>query len=52
MRNQGVTIDPTMLGRLSPLGWDHINLTGDYVWAENVEYDAEGFSAAEREALP
>jgi TnpA family transposase len=44
MRNQGVTIDPTMLSRLSPLGWDHINLTGDYVWAENVEYDAEGFA--------
>jgi len=21
-----------LLTRLSPLGWEHINLTGDYVW--------------------
>ncbi|MEM9814563.1 MAG: Tn3 family transposase, partial [Pseudomonadota bacterium] len=24
--------DPTLLQHLSPLGWQHINLTGDYVW--------------------
>ena len=22
------------LSYLSPLGWDHINLTGDYVWPD------------------
>jgi len=27
----------------SPLGWDHINLTGDYVWSDSVPLDAEGF---------
>ena len=21
-----------MLAHLSPLGWEHINLTGDYIW--------------------
>lgn len=24
--------DPAHLKHLSPLGWDHINLTGDYTW--------------------
>jgi len=25
-------IDPELLRYLSPLGWEHINLTGDYQW--------------------
>ena len=24
--------DPSLLKHVSPLGWTHINLTGDYVW--------------------
>jgi hypothetical protein len=24
---------PARHGHLSPLGWEHVNLTGDYVWA-------------------
>ena len=31
LRQNGETIDETLLGYLSPLGWDHVNLTGDYV---------------------
>jgi TnpA family transposase len=27
--------DPALLPYLSPLGWEHINLTGDYVWRED-----------------
>jgi len=26
-------VPDALLGHLSPLGWEHINLTGDYVWA-------------------
>ena len=26
-----------LLAFLSPLGWEHVNLTGDYIWAQ--EYD-------------
>ena len=33
LRRRGVDIDDKRLRRLSPLGWDHINLTGDYVWS-------------------
>jgi TnpA family transposase len=31
----GKSTDSTMLQYLSPLGWEHINLTGDYVWQQN-----------------
>ncbi|RCX43989.1 hypothetical protein DTL33_26690 [Escherichia coli] len=28
----GKPVDGELLQFLSPLGWEHINLTGDYVW--------------------
>jgi hypothetical protein len=28
----GEVLDPKLLKYLSPLGWEHINLTGDYQW--------------------
>ena len=27
----------TLLAHLSPLGWEHVNLTGDYVWGNHQE---------------
>ena len=35
LRNRGVEIDERLLPHLSPLGWEHINLTGDYIWQQN-----------------
>jgi len=35
IRDHGRAIDPTLLQHLSPLGWEHINLTGDYVWRQS-----------------
>ena len=32
LRKQGEPVEDEMLQYLSPLGWEHINLTGDYVW--------------------
>ena len=34
-----------LLAHLSPLGWEHINLTGDYVWspADEVTENRDGF---------
>lgn len=32
LREAGKHIDDSLLQYLSPLGWEHINLTGDYVW--------------------
>jgi len=32
LKNAGKPVDDELLQYLSPLGWEHINLTGDYVW--------------------
>jgi Tn3 transposase DDE domain len=32
LRTCGQTVDDALLQCLSPLGWEHINLTGDYLW--------------------
>ncbi len=37
----GREVPINMLQHLSPLGWQHVNLTGDYLWAD-VEQAAEG----------
>jgi hypothetical protein len=36
LRSQGVTPKPHDLVHLSPLGWEHINLTGDYHRADDT----------------
>ena len=43
MRSRGLVVDEALIPQLSPLGSDHINLTGDYVWSDSVSLDAEGF---------
>jgi Tn3 transposase DDE domain len=35
MKRQNRAVDPTLLRYLSPLGWEHSNLTGDYLWRTN-----------------
>ena len=35
LRDSGKTVDETLLSHLSPLGWEHINLTGDYIWPQS-----------------
>ncbi len=32
LRSQGTTITDDLLSNVAPLGWEHIGLTGDYVW--------------------
>jgi TnpA family transposase len=36
-------IDPALLQHVSPLGWEHINLTGDYTWTTNKRVAKGGF---------
>ena len=38
LRSQG-PLDDALLPYLSPLGWEHINLTGDYVWGAGIKAD-------------
>src|SRR5690242_3933730 len=37
LRAAGEVIDEDLLQHVSPLGWEHINLTGDYSWQSNGE---------------
>ena len=39
LRDAGNGIDDALLQYLSPLGWEHINLTGDYVWRQSRKVD-------------
>ena len=36
LRESGQDIDDELLAHLSPLGWEHINLTGDYIWQHKL----------------
>lgn len=35
LKRKGVKINEQLLSHLSPLGWEYINLTGDYIWKNN-----------------
>lgn len=35
MRAEGKDIPDKLLAHVSPLGWEHIGLTGDYLWRED-----------------
>jgi hypothetical protein len=35
--------DPALLQNVSPLGWEHVNLTGDYTWHTNKRVAKGGF---------
>lgn len=35
LRATGVSVDDTLRQYRSPLGWEHINLTGDYIWRQD-----------------
>ena len=32
LRARGETVSDDLLAHVAPLGWEHIGLTGDYVW--------------------
>jgi len=43
IRGHDQTVDQTLLQYLSPLGWEHINLTGDYLWRSSTKIGAGKF---------
>ena len=34
---QGAAVPPELMRHVAPLGWEHISLTGDYVWAADAQ---------------
>ncbi|MED3329728.1 Tn3 family transposase [Bacillus thuringiensis] len=41
LRNNGIHIPEEYIQHISPLGWEHIALTGDYIWNLNQECNFE-----------
>ena len=39
----GKSVGGELLQYLLPLGWEHINLTGDYLWRSNAKIGAGKF---------
>ena len=55
LKAQGLPVDDNLLEHLSPLGWEHINLTGDYVWRQNRRVESVKFTCPplrRRSSLP
>ena len=38
-------IPEALLAHLAPIGWQHINLTGDYLWDADIGLAPDGFRA-------
>ena len=43
LRSHGQPVDKALLEYLSPLGWEHINLTGDYLWRRSAKLGPRKF---------
>jgi Tn3 transposase DDE domain len=43
LRGQGETVPDELLAHLAPVGWQHINLTGDYLWDTDASIGPGGF---------
>jgi hypothetical protein len=41
LHSQGYEPTPSDLAHLSPLGWEHINLTGDYHWETALSFGGQ-----------
>ena len=43
LRGNSQPMDAALLQHLSPLGWEHINLTSDYLWRSSAQVGADKF---------
>jgi hypothetical protein len=43
LRRGGEIIPDPLLAHLAPVGWQHINLTGDYLWDADTQLAPDGF---------
>ncbi len=37
-----------LLAHVAPIGWQHVNLTGDYLWGQGAELGPDGFRPLRR----
>ena len=43
LRRRGEVVPDALLAHVAPLGWQHVNLTGDYLWGTNDRLAPDGF---------
>ena len=43
LRRRGETVPGALLAHVAPLGWQHVNLTGDYLWGAGAGLGPDGF---------
>lgn len=43
LRRCGEVVPDALLAHLAPLGWQHVNLTGDYLWVTDASIGPDGF---------
>jgi hypothetical protein len=43
LKTQGQSVDDTLMMHLSPLGWEHINLTRGYAWRQSKQVERGKF---------
>jgi Tn3 transposase DDE domain len=43
LRCRGEVVPDALLAHIAPLGWQHINLTGDYLWDADAAIGPSGF---------
>lgn len=43
LQEAGQSVPDHLLASLSPLTWEHVNLTGDYIWEDKPALDETGF---------
>jgi TnpA family transposase len=43
LRRRGETVPDALLAHLAPIGWQHVNLTGDYLWDQGAGTGPDGF---------
>jgi TnpA family transposase len=48
LERQSVNVAPTIVTHVAPLGWEHIGLTGDYVWSDGEQPSKDAFRPLRR----
>ena len=43
LRQRGEAVPDALLAHIAPLGWQHINLSGDYLWGADATLGPDGF---------
>ncbi len=52
LRVRGEAIPDALLAHIAPSGWQHINLTGDYLWGADGSLEPDGFRPLRNLAMP